>query len=83
MRKRITEHRGLTKILFHDIEWYSVCVCVCVEESIRRLLETYSYVAINTIKLVLQEKLYSLVSITKSNMASAGMPVVLVSENQN
>lgn len=60
-----------------------VCVCVYVEESIRTFLETYSYVTINTIKLVLQEKSYPLVSITKSNTVSAGMPVLLASENQN
>lgn len=60
-----------------------VCVCVYVEESIRMFLETYSYVTINTIKLLLQEKLHPHVFITKSNTVTAGMPVMLASENQN
>lgn len=78
--EKITEHRWLTKILFHDIKWY---FNFYVEESIRGFLKIYSYVFLNIIKPVLQEKLYSLVSIIKSNTLSAAMPVQSVFKNQN
>lgn len=54
-----------------------------VDESISGFFEIYSYISINTIKLLLQEKLYSLVSVAKSNTLSAGMSVQVVFENQN
>lgn len=74
----MTEHGGLTKILFCNIESFSILLCRGINQ---KILKIYSHVSLNILQPVLQEKLHSRGSITKSNTLPGVLPVQTVFEN--